>query len=234
MENKKKSALEFLAEKIDLDIENEIEETEKRDVKIPEEYYEQMRPFIHNLNRELEQKRKKSMRQRWLRTAAVFAIAFISLNAAALGTSEAYRHKVFSLFHDEKHGGVTFVFDAESEMVDGWEQYWVPTWIPEGFQLYATEKNEAGLFMMFQNDNENVIRLIEYLSDSQVSFDTDTSEMEQISIKGNDGYFLLDEEYKTGKFLWNMEGVLVELEFQGSQISKDDMLKIAQSMEYIK
>lgn len=233
MKRNKKSGLEFLADKIDRDIEKEIEAIEKRDVEIPAEYYEQMHPFIYKLNQELEQKKKKQIRQRWLRMAAVFTVAFISLNAAAIGTSEAYREKVFSLFHDEEHGGVTFVFDVEGEMVEEWEGYWVPTWIPEGFDLYATEKNDIGYFMMFQANPEEIIRVIEYLPGAQVAFDTDTTEMEPTSISGNDGYLLLDEEHKKGNLLWNIDGSLIVIEIQGVQITKENMLKIAESMEYI-
>lgn len=234
MESNKKSGLEFLAEKINQDIEREIEEIEKRDVEIPEEYYKQMRPFIHKLNQELEQKKKKQTRQRWMRMAAVFAVVFISLNAAALGTSEAYRDKVFSLFHDEEQGGVTFVFDAEGEMVEDWENYWAPTWIPEGFQLYATDKNESGHFILFQDDKNQIIRLSEYTSDSQISFDTETLGMEEVSIGQNNGYYFKDTEHPRGYVFWYAVKYPIILEFVGADLNKEVVLKVAENMYYVR
>lgn len=235
MKNNKMSGLDFLANKINQDIVNEIEEIEKRNVEISEEYYEQMGPFIHKLNRELEQKKKKQTRERWMRTAAVFAVVFISLNAAALGTSEAYREKVFSLIYDNNQGSVSFYFDVKGEMVSGWSDYWAPTWLPDGFELTAAEENESGYFLVFKSsDGSQEIRLLEYSTDMGFSFDTETMQMDNLKIGLSDGYYFEDPEQNLCYLLMKKEKTLIIVEYMSENYNSDDVIKIAEFLKYEK
>lgn len=235
MESKTMNGIEFLSEIIDNDIEKEIEEIKERKVEIPDAYNEQMEPFIQKLSKELNVKKKKRARQRWLRTAALFAVTFISLNAAALGTSEAYREKVFSLIYDDEQGSVNFYFDPTGDMVSDWEGYWIPTWLPEGFQLTTAEKDQFGYYMVFQSgDSKETIRLLEYTSDSGFSFDTETLKMEHVKIGFSDGYYFEDPEQNMCCLLFNQEGMYFLLEYMSEDYNRSETIKIAELLEYKK
>ena len=141
--------LEILAAEIGQEIDEKNAELEARDIEVPEDYHEEMLAFIRKLDQESARKEKKQMRQRWLRTAAIFMVCFVGLNAAALGTSEAYREKVFSLFYDNEQGGVTLNFDPGHELIEEWDDYWYPGWLPEGYQLYAAERSGNMYVLLF-------------------------------------------------------------------------------------
>jgi pimeloyl-ACP methyl ester carboxylesterase len=146
-------ALEILAQKIGQEIDEKNAELEACDIEVPKEYHNEMLAFIEKLDRESTRKEKKQASKRWLRAASIFMICFITLNGAALSTSEAYRQKVFSLFYDEEQGGVNLNFDPGHELLEEWEDYWYPAWIPEGYYLYAAEQIEDSHFLVFFSEN---------------------------------------------------------------------------------
>ena len=231
MKSNKKRGLEFLADKIDQDLRKEIEEIEKREVDIPEEYYEQMRPFIHKLNQELEQNKKKQIRQQWLRMVAVFAVAFVSLNVAALGTSEAYREKVFSLIYNEAQNGITFYYDAESKLLESGKPYWFPNWLPGNFKLCAASQIEDQTLLLFlSDDGQEEIRIITHPADGLLSFDTESLKHEKVQILLSEGYYFQDEENKFSYLLYPIESEIIVIEYNGSSGDSSTLIKIAENI----
>ena len=131
--NKKAKGLNLLAGLIAEDVEKEIEEIEQMDVEVPEELHQHMLKFVRELDRKDAERRKKQFRTRMVRFAAVFCVCFVTMGTLALGTSEALRERVFTLIHNEKDGAVSLCNESEYDVIGSWDDYWYPTWIPEGY-----------------------------------------------------------------------------------------------------
>lgn len=230
----KSKGLEMLARQIGQEIEEKNAALLARDIEVPKEYHESMLAFIRKLDQETKRKEKKEARQRWLRTTAMFVVCFVSLNAAALGVSEAYREKVFSLFYDEEQGGVTLSFDPGRELMEEWEDYWYPAWLPEGYQLYAAERTEDTDFLMFMSeDTKQELRITTCPADAEYSFDTEWMSREDMDIGMHDGYYFFNEEQEFYIVVFGTGEKILIAEHTG-KIEKETMQKIAENMQYIK
>lgn len=220
--------LKYLAAEIGQELKEKNAELESLVIDIPEDYHEAMLALIRKLDQEERRTKRKTARQHCLRTAAAFLVCFVVFNAAALGTSEAYREKVFSLFYDNEQGGVTLNFDTGHELVEEWEGYWYPSWLPEGYQLYAAERNDAMDCLLFMSeDMENVLRIVSYPPESTISFDTDTLKHEQMKINLYDGYYFYDEF--SCYIVIGTDTNTVITEHEGA-IDKEVMKKIAENL----
>ncbi len=223
--------LEILAAEIGREIEEKNAELEARDIEVPEDYHEEMLAFIRKLDQETARKEKKRARQQWLRTAAVFLLCVVGLNAVALETSEAYREKVFSLFYDNEQGGVTLNFDPGHELIEDWEDYWYPGWLPEGYQLYAAERTEHGKCLLFMSeDMKQELRIKAHSADSSTSFDTEWLEKEEMDIGIYDGYYFHSEEHNLSYAVLGIDESVIIVEHLGS-LDKSVMKKIAENLK---
>ncbi|MBQ4650108.1 MAG: hypothetical protein IJB73_05345, partial [Firmicutes bacterium] len=77
-----KKGLELLAGRIEEELQAEETVINYDDVEIPQEYHEKMLQFVRALDKKTAEKEKKKRRQRMLRTAAVFLVTFVTVNAA--------------------------------------------------------------------------------------------------------------------------------------------------------
>lgn len=223
--------LEILAAEIGQEIDEKNAELEARDIEVPEDYHEEMLAFIRKLDQESARKEKKQMRQRWLRTAAIFMVCFVGLNAAALGTSEAYREKVFSLFYDNEQGGVTLNFDPGHELIEEWDDYWYPGWLPEGYQLYAAERSGNMYVLLFRSENiETELRITTRSADGTLSFDTEWLEREEMDIGIYDGYYFYSKEHNLSYVVLGIEESVIVIEHLGV-IDKTVMKTIAENLK---
>lgn len=155
------------------------------------------------------------------------------MNVAALDTSEAYRAKVFSLFYDEEQGGVHLTFDPGRELLEEWEDYWYPTWLPEGYQLYAAERTEDSDFLLFMSeDTACELRISTCPVESEISFDTEWLNREDMDIGLCEGHYFFSEEQNFFILVLGMEDGILILEHTG-KIDKNDMNKIAENMQHV-
>ena len=224
--------LKILAAEIGQEIEEKNAELEARKIEVPEDYHEEMLVFIRKLDQETARKEKKQARQRGLRTAAIFMICFVGMNAAALGTSEAYREKVFSLFYDNEQGGVTLNFDPGHELIEEWDDYWYPGWLPEGYQLYAAERTEEMDFLLFMSrDTKKELRVTTYPANASVSIDTEFMAKEAIEIGVYDGFYFSSNEQNVYTVIWQTENALFAVTHCG-KIEQNIIKKIAVNMIY--
>lgn len=220
----KSKNLEILAAEIGQEVEAKNAELEAREIEVPEDYHEEMLAFIQKIEQETAQKQRKQIRNRWLRTAAAFLVCFVGLNAAALGTSEAYREKVFSLFYDEEQGGVTLNFDPGHELIEEWDDYWYPGWLPEGYQLYAAERTDEMDFLLFMSeDTKKELRMTTYPVNASVSIDTEFMVKETIVIGVYDGFYFSSTEQNVYTLIWQTENALFVVTHYG--IIEQNILK---------
>ena len=229
--NKKDKGLKLLAELIAEDMEKEIEEIEKLDVEVPEELHQHMLEFVRELDRKDMERRRKQFRTRAMRFAAVFCVCIVTMGTLALGSSEALRERVFTLFHNEEDGSVTLRTESEYDMIGSWDDYWYPTWMPEGYYLLGADK-KAGVMLYVSDTEEAEIRIIESSLNRSQSHDEEFSGFQKIDVQGSDGFLFVDKDNYSIDLMWNTESRIIEIKIQNS-LDETIAINIAKNMKYI-
>lgn len=230
MTNKK--GLEKYADKIGKDMETKNAELNHRNVDIPQEYHEKMLDFVKTLDRERKDREQKNKRARSLRIAAIFLVSFVTLNAAAMGMSEAYRNKFFSLFQDDT--SVTLRSENETDLIGDWKGYWYPSGLPTCYKLCAAERDDEASIMLFidaYGDRELMIQ--ELPIGTSLTYDTETSVREPFIIGSYDGYVFADDLNQIYNVVWKTDDKVISMEFTGD-ITQNEVKEIASSIKYIK
>ncbi|MBR4862534.1 MAG: DUF4367 domain-containing protein [Firmicutes bacterium] len=229
--NKKDKGLGLLAELIAEDMDKEIEEIEQLDVEVPEELHRQMLEFVRELDRKDAERRRRQFRTRAMRFAAVFCVCIVTMGTLAIGNSEALRERVFTLFHNEEYGSVTLRTESEYDMIGSWDDYWYPTWIPDGYYLLGADK-EVGVMLFVSDTEEAEIRIIESSLNHTQSYDEDTSDFKKIEVKGYNGYLFNDVANCSIDLIWFTDSRIMEIKVKNLK-NEDIVMKIAQNMKYM-
>jgi len=179
--------------------------------------------------------RKKPYRwKKTLQTAVIVLACVIVANGIALGTSEAFRTKVYSMFFNDEKGSVTLSTEEESELLQDWNGHWYPAYMPEEFQLAAAGSDDDMYALYFKSkDGLAEARIIEMPLDVAINMDTDTTTMEEIAIGYHKGYLFEDRENASITLFILMDEQQIEISADG-KIGKDTVLKIAENLEYVK
>lgn len=225
-----KEILPKAANLIDKEAQQEIREHENQEVEIPAEldqkFLKMARAFDAKRNAE---KRKKKFRH-FERMVACVLVCVISAGAITMGVSEAFRKKVFHVFSNEKTGSMTLINDDERQMIGSWENYWYPSYLPNGFELIAAE--EVDHFLLFKNTEKDMeVRICELESNTAISVDTDTTDNEKIMIGYHDGYLFSLKEKKSFYAIWLTDEIIIKITFEG--VDKNEVLKIINNLDYI-
>lgn len=194
-------------------------------------------PEILRRAREYDRKSAKEKRKRRtlksLQIAAAFLLCFTTMSAIAMETSDAFRVRVYQLFEDKEQGGVTLFTQDEYDMISDWDNYWYPTYLPEGFTMIDAEKGDFGPVMVFRSEDGDEVRINEYSLDSRISMDTDHTTMEEVRIGYYKGYlFTLDENLYMRVF-WMTDDRQLSVTMVG-KLDKELLLQIAEGLEYKK
>lgn len=230
--SKNNSGLETFAKKCDSFIEAEIAELENQDIDIPQDYHEDMLGFIRAQDNKRKAKERKRRCQRFIRAAAIFLVAFVSLNAVAISTSEAYRERIMSLFKDDT--GVILRTEDEYDLIGDWKNFWYPTNLPETYKLSLAEKVEDSFVMLYLDDENSIeLRIKEYPVGQGLMFDTDYLAQENLKVGSYDGYIFIDKEHLLHYAVWMTEKDVIYMEFVGN-VTTVEVRKIAEGMKFIK
>ena len=228
---KKDKGLKLLAELIAEDMEKEIEEIEKLDVEVPEELHQHMLEFVRELDRKDMERRRKQFRTRAMRFAAVFCVCIVTMGTLALGSSEALRERVFTLFHNEEDGSVTLRTESEYDMIGSWDDYWYPTWMPEGYYLLGADK-KAGVMLFVSDTEEAEIRIIESSLEKGQSYDKESTAAQPVTVQQYQGYLFVDSENCSVDVVWETEESILKIDIQNSTDTAM-AVTIAENLEYI-
>lgn len=172
---------------------------------------------------------KKNMNLRILKKAAVFLLVFVSVNAVAMESSQAYRQFVFQIFENENNNSLTFHDRIEQDMMGEWEDYWYPSQMPEGYKITAAEESPQKCILI-QNGQKELL-ITEYAAGTELSYDTKHSQISDIRINDSLGKVISFENQKM--VVYPTENMILEFTFD-SDIPEDDVIMIAENMEYVK
>lgn len=174
------------------------------------------------------QKKRKS--RQILQKAAVFLLIFLSVNTLAIGTSHAYRQFVFQVFENNENNSITIHNPAELDMIGSWEDYWYPTYLPDGYQITDAEEIPTKCFLIQPGTGAESLIITEYPQGSEISYDTEHSQISDIQILNYLGKRIAFEDHT--RIVYPTETMILEFRFDAG-IPEQEVVKIAENMKYV-
>lgn len=189
-------------------------------------------PEILEMAREYDKKaalkKRQQRRKRFARVAALVVICVVTVSAVTLERSDALKLNIFRIFHNEEDGAATLLSEDEYDLIGDWEDYWYPTYMPEGYVLTAAEETETDKVMLFTLGRSE-IRIIERPLDAAMNIDTDYTSVEEIEIEYHKGYLFTNEEYDFVAASWIIDDRQLNVEMRGDA-SQATLMKVVENL----
>lgn len=193
--------------------------------------------FRQQLDNQLKKSKAYALRRRMgqalSKAAMVMLIVMVILGAAAV-TVQAVRVRVLNFMMDIQQEYTSFELKDSSSSegnhtIVGWRQAYVPTYMPDGYEIYAAKKNELSSIIEFRNPQGASINYIELSQSSKTALDTENAAVfETVSINGHEGTVVGKNDLIT--VIWAMDDRMFIIQ---GKINKDTALKIAGGVKYI-
>lgn len=195
--------------------------------------------FTRRLDDELKKQRSRARRPYLLKAmngVAVAMLAVIVVFFTAMTTVGAFRTRVMNLWLDIRPEYTAFKLKGSGDAADGsmvvnWTNAFVPTYIPEGYEVSSMSYSVGNKTIVFLNDVEEkhiIYRELDELSNPVVDTEN-ASRFEAIRIGGRNGTLI--EKNGMVTVVWDMDGVLFMVH---AQTSVEAAVKIAEGVRYIK
>ena len=226
----KQKFMKTLAKKIDDAFEKEYEELNEAGKEFSPQLDAKLLEAAKFYDKRYAVGQKKQKSRRILQKAAVFLLIFLSANALAIGTSQAYRQFVFQVFENEENHSINFHDRAEQDMIGSWNDYWYPTYLPEGYQIVAAEEVPEKCLLIQAGISEASLIITEYSQETELSYDTEHSQISDIRIHNYLGKRIAFENHTI--IVYPTETIMLEFRFDAT-IPEQEVVKIAENMEYV-
>ena len=226
----KQKFMKTLAKKIDDAFEKEYEELNEAGKEFSPQLDAKLLEAAKFYDKRYAVGQKKRKSRRILQKAAVFLLLVLSVNTLAIGTSHAYRQFVFQVFENKENHSINFHDRAEQDMIGSWNDYWYPTYLPEGYQIVAAEELPEKCLLIQSGTSEASLIITEYPQGSELSYDTEHSQISDIRIHNYLGKRIAFENHTI--IVYPTETIMLEFRFDAA-ISEQEVVKIAENMEYV-
>ena len=111
----------------------------------------------------------------------------------------------------------------------GWHQAYVPTYIPDGYEIRATSQNDSYKKIEFTNSQGSLIIYMELNAGHKPALDTENASVfETIDINGYKGTVVLKNSLVT--VIWAINDRMFMIQ---GEIDKDTSIKMAEGVKYI-
>ena len=178
-----------------------------------------------------QRKKQKEKRRRIVYAVALVLITCVTVTTLSLEPTSALRLKLFRIFSDDTAGSASLLAEDEFDLIGDWEDYWYPTYLPEGFELEAAEKTEFEKVMLFTSESGSELRILEYPLDVVLETDTENTSMEEVKIGYYRGYIFTSDEYNSVIIRWLTDDRQISIEMTNS-LDQEELNHIAKSMTY--
>ncbi len=226
----KQKFMKTLAKKIDDAFEKEYEELNEAGKEFSPQLDAKLLEAAKFYDKRYAVGQKKRKSRQILQKAAVFLLIFLSVNTLAIGTSQAYRQFVFQVFENEENHSINFHDRAEQDMISSWNDYWYPTYLPESYQIVAAEELPEKCLLIQAGTSEASLIITEYPQETELSYDTEHSQISDIRIHNYLGKRIAFENHTI--IVYPTETIMLEFRFDAA-IPEREVVKIAENMEYV-
>lgn len=174
---------------------------------------------------------------RILNRVAIVILAVIIVFSVAMLTVQAFRIEVFNFLIDVKSKYTSFRLNdvnngSTDSLVVNWTNAYVPTYIPDGYEVSSIFSSESIRRLIFSNKHDKSLFVVytECSPSTSIAVDTEgASFVETVNINNNIGKLIVKNSNIT--VVWEMDGRLFLVE---TQISTEEAIKIAEGVKYIK
>ena len=225
--------LEQIAEAVSKQYKLENEEAMKDLEDVPEYLDKNVFTIIEQMEQENAERRKKLRRKTIIKAAAILIVCTAAFNIVALSVSEAYRSRFFNLIYNDESGSVKFLTENEESMLAGWNNYWYPEYLPDGYYLHDAINDIDKTLIFLNNSSNSEISVTFFNSDINLTYNSDDVEIESIKVGQYEGMLFINSDYNYIHLTWLAENQIIEIKVSESTDS-ELILKIAESMKFIK
>lgn len=202
---------------------------------MPSDLHEEMKKLAQELDEKNRRDKKKTLRKQRIRTlerCAVIALAVCVIGIAVTTPADAWRYRFSNLFASEE-GDHVVIKPFDSEMLDGWRDYYMFSQVPEGYELTFAEDDGIERVILFTK-GENQLILSVYDASMAVYADNEYASFEKVTINGNEAYLFDSAENEYSQLICLQGEVTVHIKAVGSErITKTELVELAEGLQYI-
>jgi len=204
---------------------------EYKDLPLPKELDHWFEAYIKQLEKEARIKRWQSIGKKYATRAAAALLALLLTSAIVTMSVEAIRIRFMNFFIEsgKDHNRVDFIDSSENiQKPGGWNNYYYPTWLPEGYTLLDAQSNDSTKVVIFINEENDLLIFTQNVNEMGMNMDGDYADAKVIPINDLEGY--MTEKDGVISLTWSYQGMVFSLE------GADDisvMIRISEKIEKV-
>ncbi len=159
--------------------------------------------YYKELTYEVKVCKRKEIIRRYLSRAAMLLLVLLVSVATVTMSVDAFRVKFLNLFVEEKndHNVIKFEEVQNIEWPSDWNDFYYPTFIPDGYVLDETQRNNNMKTMIFTNNSEKILIINQSTDDVTMNLDSEKANNRKILI--NESEAVMVEKDKTISITWS-------------------------------
>jgi hypothetical protein len=198
-------------------------------IEVPETLDIWFKDFL-NSEKIKEQKKKRAARfKKICSSTAVAAMVVLASMAIITFSVESVRAKVYDFLvktYEEFSEIVIDKSNTEQAAIEGWDTYYYPEYLPEGYRYKDKSGNGEMKFIYFTNDTEE-LSLVQIDNETGVKMDPGKFEVIKIFVRNREGMLVINGESKM--LYWSNDEYSFIL--TGINVQKEDLIRIAESIK---
>ena len=169
-----------------------------------------------------------------LQKVAIFLVCITVLGSVTMVSADAIRLKIQKFFSWEKEKN-TVLLPYDTEGMNGWNNYFALTQLPEGYEKAYTEENGTYKMIVYENEDTAII-LEQQVSATVISVDNENNVCESVTVLGSEGkYYNNEEDAVSTLYLLTGDYVMTVYTRGEDRIQGDELIEFLNgSMTFIK
>jgi len=195
--------------------------------------------FSQQLEAHLKKRRANIEKRHILKVitrSAVIILVVMVLSLTAVASVQALRVRVLNLLLDIQPKYTSFQLKESGSSLGGgspvvdWTKTYVPTYIPDGYQISNIANGDLFKKIVFENqDKDSLITYMELSEGNNPAVDTENASVfKPISINGHEGTLVVKNSMVT--IVWEMDNYIFIIQ---TQTREEIAVKIAEGVKYI-
>jgi len=201
------------------------------DLPEPEALDEWFNKYTKELERGTRLRTLRRAGKKYTTRAAAVLLALLLTSAVVTFSVEAFRIKFLNLFIESEndHNTVDFIESGESiQHPNDWEDYYYPTWLPEGYTLIDAQSNGASKVAIMMNKENLLLIFTQNMNDLGLNIDNEDLDVEIVPINESDGSMVEKDDIIS--ITWSEHGMIFSLE--GAE-EINEMIKISEKIKKV-
>jgi hypothetical protein len=105
----------------------------------------------------------------------------------------------------------------------------LPSYIPDAYKIKRIDRGDIAYSIVFDNDSSDIILLQNLIGNGSAGVDSEGAAVEQLTVNGESAEFFIKNNTNNLVFEYSQKAFLLS-----GTLPKNELIKIAQSMKYIK